>query len=472
MKKLLVSWIGYQFDFTPDGRELSPTSPNWGLHKTIFKNHTAHYILAPKNTQEPENQEKMDLKTGLLFTALREKYPKRRIEIIEVDILSPYDFEEVYQKTKNLLKIWETQYDQIDILVSTGTSLMRAVWFLLHSQSIAPTKLIQGRENDVFVAVGLENRYKAIFSPNTDIPLTPTHEKVYRDAQKYANLLDKDLKTNILIIGESGTGKEHLAKSIHKNSPLKSQTFKPINCAAFQESTLLSELYGHAKGAFTDAKNEKKGLIAASEGGILFMDEIGDTSKFMQASLLRFLENKTYRALGSEAEKTANVKIIAATNQPLAELCEKGQFRYDLYVRLSTWELHLPAYHEHPVAERKAWIEQKLQTIREKMRAQNIDFQDYSFTPEAEQRLIGSRFRGNFREIENCLQKWFFLEKTKITIDDFPKNQMIEETPTNLEAMTIQHIKKIRSQCQTDQEAIKLLGISRGTYYRYMKKSE
>ncbi len=470
MKKLLLSWIAYQFDFTPDGTELSPTSPTLGLHKTFFKSHTAHHILVPRNSQDLENQESMDRKKGLLFTFLRKKYPKRNIEIVEIDLGSPYDFEEVYRQCQILLKNYETAFDQIDILVSTGTSLMRAVWFLLHSQSLAPTQLIQGKENDEFSVVKLENRYKAIFATPPEILLTPTHQKVRRDALKYAKFLDKDLKTNILITGESGTGKEHLVKYIHENSPLKKQVFKPINCAAFQETILLSELYGHAKGAFTDAKTEKKGLIASCENGILFMDEIGDTSKFMQASLLRFLENKTYQSLGSETEKKANVRIIAATNQPLVELCDQGKFRYDLFVRLSTLELHLPAYHEHPLAERKAWIEEKLRSIRENMKNQNLDFQDYSFSAEAEKTLYHSRFRGNFREIENLLQKWFLLEKTEITLADFPKHHQIEPVPVDLETLTIQHIKKIRKQCANDSEAIELLGISKGTFYTYLKK--
>ncbi len=470
MKKLLLSWIAYQFDFTPDGTEISPTSPNLGLHKTFFKSHAAHHILVARNLQDLENQEETDRKRVLLYTFLRKKYPKRNIEIIEIDLVSPYDFEEVYRQCQTLLKNYETAFDQIDILVSTGTSLMRAVWFLLHSQSIAPTRLIQGKENDEFAAVKLENRYKAIFATSPEILLTPTHQKIYGDALKYAKLLDKDLKTNILITGESGTGKEHLANSIHKNSPLHSQVFKPINCAAFHENTLLSELYGHTKGAFTDAKIEKKGLIASCENGILFMDEIGDTSKFMQASLLRFLENKTYQSLGSETEKTANVKIIAATNQPLIELCDQGKFRYDLFVRLSTWELHLPAYHEHPFAERKNWIEGKLAAIKENMRMQNIDYQEYTFSNEAKKMLYHSHFRGNFREIENLLQKWFFLEKAEITLADFPKHQQTEPIPIDLETLTIQHIKKIRSQCSTDAEAIDLLGISKGTFYTYLKK--
>ena len=470
MKKLLLSWIAYQFDFTPDGTEISPTSPNLGLHKTFFKSHAAHHILVARNLQDLENQEETDRKRVLLYTFLRKKYPKRNIEIVEIDLVSPYDFEEVYRQCQTLLKNYETAFDQIDILVSTGTSLMRAVWFLLHSQSIAPTRLIQGKENDVFAAVKLENRYKAIFATSPEILLTPTHQKIYGDALKYAKLLDKDLKTNILITGESGTGKEHLAKFIHENSPLKNQTFKPINCAAFQETILLSELYGHVKGAFTDAKIEKKGLIAASEGGILFMDEIGDTSKFMQASLLRFLEEKKYIPVGSEKEKTANVRIIAATNQPLVELCDQDKFRYDLFVRLSTLELHLPAYHEHPLAERKAWIEEKLRAIRENMKRQNLDFQDYSFSAEAEKTLYHSKFRGNFREIENLLQKWFFLEKTEITLADFPKHQQTEPIPIDLETLTIQHIKKIRKQCANDAEAMQLLGISRGTYYKYLKE--
>ena len=151
---------------------------------------------------------------------------------------------------------------------------------------------------------------------------------------------------NTLILGESGSGKEGIAKAIHDNSKRKNGPYIIVDCGSTPSGILESELFGHTKGSFTDAIDNKKGLIEAAEGGTLFLDEIGNISAEMQTRLLRFLEDKKIRPVGSTAEKQINCRVIAATNADLAEDIEEGNFRQDLYYRLRVITLNIPPLRE------------------------------------------------------------------------------------------------------------------------------
>ncbi len=210
---------------------------------------------------------------------------------------------------------------------------------------------------------------------------------------------------NVLITGESGTGKEVVARTIHKLSKRKDKPFIAINCASLPADLLESELFGYKKGAFTGATTDKKGLIEEANGGTLFLDEIGEMPMSLQAKLLRFLEERKIRPLGSTKEIEVDVRIISATNRNLEEEIEKGNFREDLYYRLSTIIIKIP-----PLRERKEDIpllaEHFLKEFQEKYGKKfekiSQDFLDF---------LMKYEFKGNIRELRNLLEKAVILSE-------------------------------------------------------------
>lgn len=163
--------------------------------------------------------------------------------------------------------------------------------------------------------------------------------------QELYTLLDKikGSESTVLIQGKNGTGKELIAKAIHFNSPLKDKVFHPINCAAFNDNLLESELFGHVKGSFTGAIRDRKGCFEMANGGTLFMDEIGDISPAMQVKLLRVLQDGTYTPVGGTEGRKTKVRIVAATNRELKQMVEDGSFRQDLYYRLNVINITVPA---------------------------------------------------------------------------------------------------------------------------------
>jgi len=216
--------------------------------------------------------------------------------------------------------------------------------------------------------------------------------------------------STVLIEGESGTGKELFARAIHDLGPRRDGPLVVVNCGALPDTLLESELFGHKKGAFTDASFDRKGRFALAEGGTLFLDEIGDVSPAMQARLLRVLQEKTYEPLGSSQTVKANVRIIAATNRDMRELVEKGVFRQDLYYRVNVVNLRLP-----PLRERKKDIPYLIDhfiTRFNRLKTKNIA----GISPDALAILMRLDFPGNIRELENIIEHSFVLCTGKIIL--------------------------------------------------------
>ena len=219
-------------------------------------------------------------------------------------------------------------------------------------------------------------------------------------------------RTNVLIQGESGTGKELVAKATHYNSPYSGEPFIVINCSAITDTLLESELFGHVKGAFTDAVYETKGKFEIAGKGTLFLDEIGDISANLQSKLLRVIETRDFMKVGGEKILKTEARIIAATNQDLKKLIEIGKLREDLYYRLKVVEIALP-----PLRDRKEDIPELVAYLLEKI---NRDLRKNvrKVPPEVMKTMMNLPWEGNVRELENALIRAVILAKGDVILDE------------------------------------------------------
>jgi two-component system response regulator PilR (NtrC family) len=222
--------------------------------------------------------------------------------------------------------------------------------------------------------------------------------------------------SRVLITGESGTGKELVARAIHENSPRSKNPFITINCGAFPETLLESELFGYVRGAFTGANENHRGLFQAAHGGTLFMDEIGDMSVTMQVKLYRVLQEGQIRPVGSTEESAVDVRVITATNKDLEKEIAEGRFREDLYYRLSVIPVHLPALRERrddiPLLAREFLVRF----------AKSMNKKIDGIEPEAMRRLEVYDWPGNVRELENTMERAVALESGhRVSVEALPE---------------------------------------------------
>ena len=228
----------------------------------------------------------------------------------------------------------------------------------------------------------------------------------------------------VLISGESGTGKELVARAIHAASKRKNAPFVEINSAAIPEDLVESELFGHAKGAFSGALAAKKGKFEIADGGSLFLDEIGDMSPRVQAKMLRVLEEQRFEAVGSNSPTTVDVRVISATNKPLADLIENGNFRADLFYRLNVIPFQIP-----PLRERLEDVPKLIEHFNRKFSA-DYGKKPKEFAPEALTILGDYDWLGNVRELRNTVERIvIMIQKQKISADDLPELNAKKETP-------------------------------------------
>ena len=288
-----------------------------------------------------------------------------------------------------------------------------------------------------------------------------------------------DSQANILITGESGTGKELVAKAIHFNSRRKDAPFIPVNCAAIPEQLLESELFGHVKGAFTDARADKRGLFEEAQKGTVFLDEISEMPMLLQAKLLRVVQEREIRRVGATQSILVNVRIIAATNLLLAEEVTAKRFREDLYYRLNVIEIRLP-----PLRERKEDIPLLCNALLHKM-ARETDGRPPGIAESALGLLIDYHWPGNVRELENVIERAVILvQGNVVTVEALPaaireargERQLIEkgiERSLSMEEVERAYIKRTLEKTRGNKlQAAQILGIDRKTLYRKLGGTE
>ncbi len=251
------------------------------------------------------------------------------------------------------------------------------------------------------------------------IGVSPPMAAVFRMVRSVAGT-----NSTILVTGESGTGKELVAKAIHALSPRKDAPFVSVNCGALTESLLESELFGHVKGAFTDAHQNKKGLFESAHRGTLFLDEVGETSSGMQVKLLRALQDRTIRRVGGNDETDVDVRVVAATNQPLEGLVQEKRFREDLFYRLNVIPLRIPSLRERN-EDIPLLAEHFLSQFSKEMRKSVT-----KISSEAMERLVRYPWPGNVRELENVIERAVALETTpSILVERLPETLQSEKPP-------------------------------------------
>jgi DNA-binding NtrC family response regulator len=222
---------------------------------------------------------------------------------------------------------------------------------------------------------------------------TPEMEKLYRMIGKAAHSVHP-----VLILGENGTGKEMVARAIHYSGPFRDKPFVPVDCGSLVPTLIESELFGHVKGAFTGATHAKDGLLALAQGGTVFLDEIGELSLDLQCKLLRALQEKEIRPVGSTKQVSINVRILAATNRDLEQAVGQGVFRRDLYFRLNVLRLRIP-----PLRERRQDIRLLVDTFLERL--SRASGRMFDISDDALRALTAYDWPGNVRELENCIER-------------------------------------------------------------------
>jgi len=289
----------------------------------------------------------------------------------------------------------------------------------------------------------------------------------------------KDTRTPVLIYGESGTGKELVARALHFRGTLADRPFVAVDCGSLVPTLIESELFGYEKGAFTGALRSKQGLLQSADTGTIFLDEVGELPLEMQAKILRFLQEKEVRPVGSNQKIKVDVRIMAATNRDLESDYKRGTFRKDLFFRLNVVTISLP-----PLRERRSDIPILAHWFLERLAPQR----GVQVSGDAMKALLAYDWPGNVRELENCLERAVALTDRRILdlgdlpapilcaeVRSVPQPRVMQEAPaipaTDLEDIERATIARVFSQVNGDKaRAGKMLGISRATLYRKLKR--
>lgn len=312
---------------------------------------------------------------------------------------------------------------------------------------------------------------------------TAQPEHVLGQSQEMKQVFDlvarvADADVSVLILGESGTGKELIARSLHQRSQRKDGPFVAINCSALPEALLESELFGHARGAFTDARSARRGLFQQAHEGTIFLDEIADLPLSLQPRLLRALQERKVRPVGSDVEIDVDVRVLAATNQDLEKAVENKSFRGDLFYRLNVVQLRLP-----PLRTRGNDVLLLAQHFLQQT-ATRLGKRVESLNPKAAERLLAYSWPGNVRELQNCIERAVALSAfSQIGVDDLPErirdyrpSQVLVPSDHPSELVTMDEIERryilrvLDVVAGNKSLAAQILGFDRRTLYRKLER--
>ena len=423
------------------------------------------------------------------------------------ELSSPTHFGEIYEAAVRVCTAaLGKQRDQVELTfhISPGTPAMAAVWIIL-AKTRFPAELIESSRKYGVQTVSVPFDISAEFLP--DLLRKPDEQLRSASAEKpieSANFADIHYRSAVmkrlvekvqrvalrnvpvLLEGESGTGKELFARAIHQHSPRKDEPFIAVNCGAIPQSLVESELFGHGKGAFTDAKAPRKGHFESANGGTLFLDEIGELPKDMQVRLLRVLQEGEVVRLGTSKPISVDVRIVAATNRNLIEEVGEGRFREDLFYRLAVAYLKLPPLRERP-GDLGLLIDHLLEQINRENKGQP-GYRRKKIGAGAKNVLLNHDWPGNVRELQNTLRRamvWADGDTlTRLDIEeallpafenrdegilnrpldgDFSLRDLIGEVKRH-------YIQRAEEESKKKTEAAKRLGLSRQTFDNWKKK--
>jgi DNA-binding NtrC family response regulator len=338
--------------------------------------------------------------------------------------------------------------------------------------------IVKPWENDKLIEVLKAARDKALKATKRDIQATvpandnPMFWGTSKPMAAIRKTLDKIAPTDatVLITGENGTGKDVLAREIHSHSLRSGKPMVAVDAGAITETLFESELFGHVKGAFTDAHTDHAGKFEQADGGTLFLDEIGNIPPHLQAKLLRAIQNRSIVRVGGSESRPVNIRLICATNMNLEQLVAEGRFREDLYYRINTVHIALP-----PLRERKQDIVPLAQLFLDRM-AKKYHRPLTGITPEAAELLKAQRWSGNIRELQNCIEKAVILsEGHELSSKDIQLDRAAAPSVTTIKAVS-EAEEELLVRDAMDRTggnisaAAKMLGVSRPTLYAKLKK--
>ncbi len=385
--------------------------------------------------------------------------------------------EEIKDQWPEIPVIMITAYGSIDDAV---TAMRRGAYDFI-TKPINDLKL-QSAVNNALETASLKKevayfkeKEQKLFDPSSIVAESETMKKILEITQ----IVAQSEVTIVLLQGESGTGKDLLAQAIHYLSRRKAASYQAINCSAIPENLLESELFGYEKGAFTDAKQQKKGLVELAHKGTLLLDEIGTMSLPLQAKLLRFLETQTFKRVGGLKDIEVDIRVIAATNQDIEFATREEKFRHDLYYRLNVCPIYIP-----PLRERKTDI---LPLADFFVRQENIRFRKkiQGFGKEAQKLFLDYDWPGNVRELKNAIERAMIFEKGPYITAKYlpfhsdnrpssypaqPKKQVLSGTITLADAEKDLLIRALNKAHGNKSKAAKALGITRDAMRYKIKK--
>jgi DNA-binding NtrC family response regulator len=439
--KILVSWYSDpDFMDTETGYVINKQGPLFEFHQYFWQGYDRHILLFPAELHRPGRPDETD-RFKKLLNALQLSFEEHKIDSRDISVSDPLDVAAIY----NQLEAFIATLIDVHIEIYVSASLfpqMQVAWYLIGLNFKKNITVFQVRQKEytkqklrpeiipISLDYGQSTTSLHIYTSkpeNNDGPfITPTIQQAYSKASKIAPV---DI-AHCLILGDNGTGKDELASYIVKNSPRKDKPYKVINCASISPDLLMSEIFGHVKGAFTGASEKRKGLFLEAHKGTVFLDEIGETTPEFQAALLRVLEKGEVKAVGSDKVEKVDVRVLAATNRNLDAQVENGKFRMDLYYRLSVTEIQLPSLKELPPAELKSLIKY----FNNYYFKQNFQFnrkEPLVFNSNALQILESYQYPGNIREMKNTILSLYVNCEGQVEIEDLPKrmrSKLIDKT--------------------------------------------